>query len=116
MKHYRLDPKNPRQLTPEQERRLAETPIDYSDIPPLMFGEGEPTALLLQMVLHHCDTGQRGELDSHGIAANDEAMRALHDSDYIEITAERDGRIFAKVLPDGWTLLDSLRAEQQRRP
>ena len=84
--------------------------------PPLMFGEGEPTALLLQMVLHHCGTAQRGELDSHGIAANDEAMRALHESGDIEITAERDERIFAKVTPDGWTLLDSLRAERQRRP
>jgi hypothetical protein len=32
---YRLDPKNPRQLTPEEARRLDEAPIDYSDIPPL---------------------------------------------------------------------------------
>lgn len=32
---YRLDPKNPRRLTPEEARRLDETPIDYSDIPPL---------------------------------------------------------------------------------
>jgi uncharacterized protein (DUF4415 family) len=35
MKRYRLDPKKPRQLTAEEERRLAKTPIDYSDIPPL---------------------------------------------------------------------------------
>jgi hypothetical protein len=35
MKNYRLDPKNPPQLTPEEARRLDETPIDYSDIPPL---------------------------------------------------------------------------------
>jgi hypothetical protein len=35
MTHYRLDPKNLPQLTPEEERRLDEAPIDYSDIPPL---------------------------------------------------------------------------------
>jgi hypothetical protein len=35
MTDYRLDPKNPRRLTPEEARRLDETPIDYSDIPPL---------------------------------------------------------------------------------
>jgi hypothetical protein len=35
MKRHRLDPTKPRQLTPEEERRLDETPIDYSDIPPL---------------------------------------------------------------------------------
>jgi hypothetical protein len=32
---YRLDPKNPRRLSPDEERRLEETPIDYSDIRPL---------------------------------------------------------------------------------
>ena len=35
MKRYRLDPKNPRQLTPAEARRLDRMPIDYSDIPPL---------------------------------------------------------------------------------
>jgi hypothetical protein len=35
MKTYRLDPKNPPRLTDEEERRLDETPIDYSDIPKL---------------------------------------------------------------------------------
>lgn len=83
--------------------------------PPLMHGEGEPTALLLVMVLHHCSTAPRGELDSHGIAANAEAMLML-DGAYIEITHHAGHHITAKVLPDGWTLLDSLRAEQQRRP
>jgi hypothetical protein len=33
MIEYRLDPKNPRQLTPEEARRLDEAEIDYSDIP-----------------------------------------------------------------------------------
>jgi hypothetical protein len=35
MQRYRLDPEKPPQLTPDEARRLAETPIDYSDIPPL---------------------------------------------------------------------------------
>jgi uncharacterized protein (DUF433 family) len=35
MKRYRLDPKNPPQLTDEEARRLDEAAIDYSDIPPL---------------------------------------------------------------------------------
>jgi hypothetical protein len=37
IRDYRLDPKNPRQLTPDEARRLPETPIDYSNIPP--FGD-----------------------------------------------------------------------------
>lgn len=35
MERYRLDPDKLRQLTPEEERRLAKARIDYSDIPPL---------------------------------------------------------------------------------
>ena len=35
MKRYRLEPDKPRQLTPEEERRLVKSRIDYSDIPPL---------------------------------------------------------------------------------
>jgi uncharacterized protein (DUF4415 family) len=35
MKRYRLDPKKPRQLTPEEQDRLNKARIDYSDIPPL---------------------------------------------------------------------------------
>jgi uncharacterized protein (DUF4415 family) len=35
MKRYRLDPKKPRQLTPEEQARLDKARIDYSDIPPL---------------------------------------------------------------------------------
>jgi hypothetical protein len=35
MKRYRLDPKKPRQLTPEEQERLVKARIDYSDIPPL---------------------------------------------------------------------------------
>jgi uncharacterized protein (DUF433 family) len=32
---YRPDPENPRRLTEEEARALDETPIDYSDIPPM---------------------------------------------------------------------------------
>ena len=35
MKNYRPDPNNPVRLTAEQQKRLDETPIDYSDIPEL---------------------------------------------------------------------------------
>jgi uncharacterized protein (DUF4415 family) len=35
VKRYRLDPQKPRELTPAEARRLASTPIDYSDIPAL---------------------------------------------------------------------------------
>jgi hypothetical protein len=35
IKRYRLDPNNPRQLTPEEARQLHVAPIDFSDIPPL---------------------------------------------------------------------------------
>jgi uncharacterized protein (DUF4415 family) len=35
MKRYRLDPKKPRRLTPEEQERLDKARIDYSDIPPL---------------------------------------------------------------------------------
>jgi hypothetical protein len=33
---------------------------------------------------------------------------------FIEITEQADGRIFAVVLPEGWALLDRLRAEQEK--
>jgi uncharacterized protein (DUF4415 family) len=33
MKRYRLGPKKPRQLTPEEQERLDKARIDYSDIP-----------------------------------------------------------------------------------
>jgi hypothetical protein len=35
MKRFKLDPKNPPEMTPEQLKRLDEMPIDYSDIPEL---------------------------------------------------------------------------------
>lgn len=35
MKRFKLDPKNPPEMTAEQLKRLDEMPIDYSDIPEL---------------------------------------------------------------------------------
>ena len=35
MKRYRLDPKAPRRLTAREAKKLDETKIDYSEIPPL---------------------------------------------------------------------------------
>jgi hypothetical protein len=118
MKRYRLDPKKPRQLTPEEARRLDEAPIDYSDIPPLtdalLFAEDWLSAQLLEIVCRHCGTTGDG-LDSHGIAAHADLMRLCAEGFTIEITAERDGHIFAKLLPEGRALLDQLRAEHDAR-
>jgi hypothetical protein len=61
MKHYRLDPKKPRQLTAAEVQRLDATPIDYSDIPPLgeeFFTKATeawpPTKQQLTIRLHRC--------------------------------------------------------------
>jgi uncharacterized protein (DUF433 family) len=81
--------------------------------PPLMFGEGEPTALLLAMVLHHCGTAGPAELDSYGVKVNVDAMRMLHQDGYIEIIDDECGdRIAAKLTFPGRLLIPSLRAEQ----
>jgi hypothetical protein len=119
-----------RQLTPEEERRLAETPLDYSDIPPL-FGEDWITALLLAMVIEHCagyspearrrmtsflspDPSSDQWLDSYNIPANAEAMQELHGGGEIEITEQDGNHIVAKVTPEGRALLDRLRADRER--
>jgi hypothetical protein len=129
IKRYRPDPNNPRQLTPEEARRLDEAPIDYSDIPPL-FGEDWCAALLLAMVVEHCGTfspeksramtsylspdPSPGEwLDSYNIAANADAMREL-DGAEIEITEQDGAHIIAKLTPKGRALLEQLRAHQTR--
>jgi hypothetical protein len=111
-------------------RRLDETPIDYSDIPPL-FGEDWITALLLAMLIEHCaacspearrrmtsfltpDPSPEQWLDSYNIPANAEAMREL-DSGEIEITEQDGAHIVAKVTPEGRALLDRLRAQRERK-
>ena len=48
------------------------------------------------------------------LARGELGMNLCAEGFYIEITGERDGRIFAKVLPEGRALLDRLRAEQER--
>jgi hypothetical protein len=83
-----------------------------TDHPPL-FGEDWLWAQLLDIVCKHCRaTGD--ELDSHAIPAHADLMSLCAEGCYIEITGERDGRIFAKVLPEGCALLDSLRADPER--
>jgi hypothetical protein len=118
-------------LTPEEERRLDETPINYSDSP--LFGEDWIAALLLAMVIEHCaayspearrrmtsfltthDTSPDRDqlLDSYNIRANAEAMRELDGSE-IEIIEQDGAHIIAKVTPEGRALLDRLRAERER--
>jgi uncharacterized protein (DUF433 family) len=93
--------------------------------PPLMHGEGEPTALLMQIILDFCGgdgilrsfTDEGGDPDalySYDQASYADAMIALHESGAIEITKQDGARIWAKVLPEGRALIDSLRAAQER--
>ena len=152
IKRYRPDPANPPQLIKSDLARIdrmTDEDIDYSDIPelgdeffvkarpmtyddgtgryppPLMHGEGEPTAMLMQIILDFCGgdgilrsfTDEGGDPDalySYDQASYADAMIALHESGYITITKQDGARIWAKVLPQGWTLIDSLRAAQER--
>jgi hypothetical protein len=83
--------------------------------PPLPFrGEESLATLLLAMLVQHSETATRGELDSHAIPADAAAMIACAEDGYIEITSKAGRRIFAVVTPQGWTLLERLRAEQEK--
>jgi hypothetical protein len=82
---------------------------------PLTFrGEEYLSSLLLSMVLQHCQTATRGELDSYAIKVNADAMICCAEDGFIEITEQAGGRIFAVVMPEGWALLERLRAEQEK--
>lgn len=100
-------------IADEQVRRILDFALDHP--PPLMFAEGEPAALLLAMVLHHCATSEPDELDSYGVKVNAEAMAMLHESGEITIISECDDRISATLTFRGRLLMASLRAEQERR-
>jgi hypothetical protein len=83
-----------------------------TDNPPL-FGEDWYSARLLEIVCRYC--GAAGdELDSGAIPAHADLMRLCAENGDIEITAERDGRIFAVLTPEGRALLDCLRADRER--
>jgi hypothetical protein len=77
-------------------------------------GEEYLSSLLLSMVLQHCGTGARGELDSHAIKANFDAMICCAEDGYIQLTDRTGKRILAVVTPEGWTLLERLRADQEK--
>jgi uncharacterized protein (DUF433 family) len=101
-------------LSVEVVRRILDFALDHP--PPFDFGEGEPTALLLTMVLHHYGTAGPTELDSFGVKVNADAMRMLHRDGYIKIIGYECGdRIAAKLTFPGRLLMASLRAEQERR-
>jgi hypothetical protein len=95
------------------------------DPPPLMFGEGEPTALLLQIILDRCagdgilrplsEPADPDALYSYNIPANADAMIYLHETGHIKITKQEGAHIWATALPEGRTLIDSLRAAQERK-
>jgi hypothetical protein len=80
---------------------------------PPLFGEDWLSARLLEIVCRHCGT-TGDELDSHAIPAHADLMRLCAEDGNIEITGERDGRIFAKVTPEGRATLDWLRADRER--
>jgi hypothetical protein len=48
------------------------------------------------------------------LTANAAAMIDCAQSGYLDITGQADGHIFAVVLPEGWALLERLRAEQEK--
>jgi uncharacterized protein (DUF433 family) len=108
-------------LTPEQERRLANTAIDYSDIPPmtgelpdaLLYAEDYLDARLLDILCEHCGTSG-GELDSHGDPVSAALMTLCAEGFYIHITGQFGPRILATLLPQGRMLLDQLQAERER--
>jgi hypothetical protein len=68
---------------------LAQTPPDYSDIPPL-FGEDWLSARLVEIVCRHCGT-TGDELYSHAIPAHADLMSLCAEAWFIEITLQCDG-------------------------
>lgn len=81
------------------------------DIPPL-FGEDWIAAQVLEIVCRHCGT-TGDDLDSGAVPAHADLMRLCAECGDIEITGEHDGRVFAKVTPEGRTILDWLRADRE---
>jgi uncharacterized protein (DUF433 family) len=106
-------------ITAETVRRIlrhAKAGGAMTDDPPMppLWGEDSLSALLLAMLLQHSETATRGELDSYAITANADAMIACAEDGLIEVTEQAGRRIFAKVTPEGWALLERLRVEQER--
>jgi len=62
-----------------------------------------------------CDCDPSDAIYSYNIPANADAMIYLHETGHIEITKQDGAQIWAKVLPEGRTLIDSLRAAQERK-
>jgi hypothetical protein len=61
------------------------------------FGEDELYAVILALVRQGCENGTAGQLDSWAISAYERGIEALAEAGFVEI--EREGRIFAKLLP-----------------
>ncbi len=81
--------------------------------PSVFRGEEFLFALLLRMVLEHCNTTIAGELKSFEIEANADALKALADAGYIEIVEQADNRIRATVLPAADELAARLLADKR---
>jgi hypothetical protein len=81
----------------------------------LFRGEEYLSALLLAMVLQHCESPRfSGQLDSYAITANADAMICCAEDGYIELTAAAGRRICAVVTPEGQALLERLRVELEK--
>lgn len=69
-----------------------------------LFSEGWLFAALLDVVVEHCATGQKGVVRSFGWRANARAMRLLAETGYIRIVGEQGDDIEAQVTPSGHEL------------
>jgi len=86
------------------------------DLHPPFLGEDYLFALLLRMVQEHCSTVTAGALDSFGLEAHADAMRALGDAGYIEITEQNGPHIRATILPAAETLVARFLAARGPEP
>jgi len=83
MQRYQLDHKKPRQLIPDEAQRLAETPIDYSDIPPACHRSAarscatDGTTSARSMQGARSRRGRRSD-DARGVASLAQWLRATH--------------------------------------
>jgi hypothetical protein len=139
-KRYRLDPDKPRQLTPEEAKRLDATPIDYSDIPPLddeffsrakamtddettgwgrftpehqPLGEDELYYLILRLVRQGCGTQDPDAFDSWAISAYEAAILELEAAGFVEL--QGSGRIYATLTETGRNFEAWMEGHEQRK-
>jgi hypothetical protein len=85
-----------------------------SELPEIGTGEEELFATLLSVVEQACSTMEDNELDSWALSSYARAMRLLSGAGFIEIQSEADGRVLARVTPEGAALLDRLYEQEKQ--